>query len=115
MDGNMVQEYQILKDKATKYKKVLYCCKFTTVEAKTIYQQCYIPALVYPLMATSMDPIKIQETQDQVTALFLCNMGYSRLFPRSIAFAPTNQGGIGLHHIGYEQYIQKIIFLLKHG
>jgi len=115
MDGNMNQEYQILKDKATKYKKVLYRCKFTTAKAKTIYQQCYIPALVYPLTATSMDPTKIQETQDQVTTLFLCNMGYSRLFPRSVAFAPENIGGIGLRHIGYEQDIQKIIFLLKHG
>jgi len=59
MDSNMEQEYQILKDKAEMYKKVLYQCKFTTTEAKTIYKQCYIPALVYPLPATAMDPIKI--------------------------------------------------------
>jgi len=115
MDGNMDKEYSILKEKAAKYLQVLYRCKFTTAKAKTIYQQCYIPALVYPLPATSMDPIHIQETQDKVTALFLSKMGYSRLFPCSVAFAPSNLGGIGLHHIGYEQDIQKIIMLLKHG
>jgi len=92
MDGNMEKEYTILKEKANKFKKVVYRCKFTTAKAKTIYQQCYVPALVYPLPATSMDPDQIQATQDQVTALFLCNMGYSRLFPHSIAFVPTNLG-----------------------
>jgi len=111
----MDKEYQILKDKAEKYKQVLYRCKFTTTEAKTIYRQCYIPALSYPLPATSMDPVKIQETQNQVTALFLSNMGYSRLFPRSMAFASATIGGIGLRHFGFEQDVQKVISLLKHG
>jgi len=115
MDGNMDKEYQILKEKAAKYKQVLYRCKFTTTEAKTIYRQCYIPALSYPLPATSMDPVKIQETQNQVTALFLSNMGYSRLFPRSVAFASATIGGIGLRHFGFEQDVQKVISLLKHG
>ncbi len=115
MDGNMDKEYSILKEKANKYKQVLYRCKFTTAEAKTIYQQCYLPALTYPLLATSMEPEKIQATQDQVTALFLRNMGYSHLFPRSMAFAPANLGGLGLRHIGYEQDIQKVILILKHG
>ncbi len=115
MDGNMDQEYKLLKDKAEKYKKVLYRCKFTTAKAKTIYKQCYIPALVYPLPATSMEPTKIQEMQDHVTALFLSKMGYSRLFPRSVAFASAQIRGIGLRHIGYEQDVQKVIFILKHG
>jgi len=115
MDGNMKQEYKILADKANQYKKVLYRCNFTTSEAKTIYKQCYIPALVYPLPATAMDPIKIQATQDQVTALFLSKMGYSRLFPRRVVFAPANIGGLGFRHIGYEQDIQKIVSILKHG
>jgi len=115
MDGNMEQEYRILQEKANKFKQVLYRCKFTTTEAKTIYQQCYLPALVYPLPATSMDSKKIQSTQDQVTSLFLRNMGYSHKFPQSVVFAPVNIGGLGLRHIGYEQDIQKTLLLLKHG
>jgi len=79
-----------------------------------VYQQCYLPALVYPLPATTMDPNKIQSTQDQVTSLFLRSMGYSHRFPRSIVFAPSTIGGLGLHHIGYEQDIQKVLLLLKH-
>jgi len=42
-------------------------------------------------------------------------MGYSRLFPRSVAFASAAIGGIRLRHIGYEQDVQKIILILKHG
>ncbi len=80
-----------------------------------IYKQCYIPALVYPLPATAMDPIKIQETQDPVTALFLSKMGYSRLFPWSVVFAPAAIGGLSFRHIGYEQDVQKIISILKHS
>jgi len=107
MDGNMDQEYRILQEKANKFKQVLFRCKFTTAEAKTIYQQCYLPTVVYPLPATSMEPQKIQTSQDQVTALFLRNMGYSHHFPRSVVFAPVMIGGLGFCHIGYEQEYKK--------
>jgi len=109
MDGNMEKEYSILKEKADKYKHILYRCKFTTAEAKTIYQQCYLPALMYPLLATSMDPKKIQAMQDQVMVLLLRNMGCSHLFPCSATFTPATLGGLRL------QDIQKATLLLKHG
>jgi len=43
MDSNMDQEYMILKDKANKFKQVLYQCKFTMAK----FWKQYINNVIY--------------------------------------------------------------------
>jgi len=84
---------------------------FITSKAHTVYKQCYLPAIAYPLPATSKKPTANQGTQDTVTTVFLSCMGN---FPHSATFAPANLGSLGLCHIGYKQDVQNTLFLIKH-
>jgi len=68
----------------------------------------------YPLPATMIDPKLLYASQQPATYAFLGMMGYPRTFPRSMAYAPQDLGGLGLRHLGHEQGIQKVLQILKH-
>jgi len=79
-----------------------------------VYLQCYLPTLSYPLPATSIPPIKLYQIQSKATAAFLSRMGYPRMFPRAVAYASLQYGGLGFRHLGYEQGVQQTLQILKH-
>jgi len=103
-----------LKERNEKFIQMLVHSHFTRQETRTIYRQCYLPTVTYPLPATTMPVAHIQKSQKQVTTAFLLKMGYPQTFPRAVVFAPHSNGGIGFRHLGTEQGAQKAIQLLKH-
>jgi len=97
------------------YIKLLQQCPFLQADIQVIYKQCYLPTVSYPLPATSIPAAKPYNAQGKVTSLFLTKLGYPQSFPWAIAYANTDHGRIGLHHLGDEQGLQKILQLvLKH-
>jgi len=68
----------------------------------------------YLLPATMIDPKLLYASQQPATYAFLGAMGYARTFPRSVAYAPQELGGLGLRHLGQEQGVQKVLQVLKH-
>jgi len=113
-DGNHNKEYQMFQQRNNNYTKLLQQCPFSQADIRVIYKQCYLPTVSYPLPATSIPPAKLYKAQGKVTSLFLTKLGYPRSFPRAIAYANTDRGGIGMRHLGEEQGLQKILQLLKH-
>jgi len=89
-------------------------CPFSHREASTVYRQCYLPTVGYPLPATSMQPHRLNKIQSPATAIFLTKMGYPHTFPRAITYASPDRGGIGFLQLGNEQGLQKCLQLLKH-
>jgi len=47
-------------------------------------------------------------------SIFLAKFGYPRTHPRAIAYASTEQGGLGLRQLGHEATIQQSLQFLKH-
>jgi len=76
MNGNCNKELKILKERNEKFIQMLVHSHFTRQETRTIYQQCYLPTVTYPLPATTMSVAHIQKSQKQVTTAFLLKMGY---------------------------------------
>jgi len=103
MDGNSSQEMQIMIACTNKYCKLLNTCSFTRCEACMIYQQCFLPAIGYPLLATFMPNKQLNATQCTINSLFLSRFGYPCTMPRAVTHAPTTHGGIGMHKLSNEQ------------
>jgi len=95
MNGNWSKELKILKEQNDKFIQLLIHSHFSRTEARTIYQQCYLPTVTYPLPATNMPLAQIQKAQKKVMTAFLLKMGYPRTFPRAVVFAPVMTGGSG--------------------
>jgi len=103
----------MFKQRNTRYIKLLRECPFTHKEIRTIYKQCYIPTVSYPLPATHIPPHLLYDAQSSATTVFLTKLGYPRTFPRSVVYASTSRGGTGFRHLGYEQGVQKCMQLVK--
>jgi len=57
--------------------------------------------------------MKLQEVQSSTTTVFLMKLGYPHTFPWSMVYTSTSRGGLGFHHLGYEQGLQKCMQLIK--
>jgi len=82
-------------------------------EIRTIYKQCYLPTMSYPLPVTHIPPQQLYTAQSSATTVFLTKLGYPRMFPRSMVYAAISRGGMGFWHLGYEQGVQKCLQLVK--
>ncbi len=78
------------------------------------YKQCYLPTVGYPLLATVIPVAQLNKQQGPATTIFLTKMGYPWSFPRVVACAPKNHGGMGLWLFGTEQGLHKILQILQH-
>jgi len=97
-----------------RFVNLLQQCPFPSRNITVIYKQCYLPTISYPLPATAMPADKLCKLQSPATSIFLSKMGYPQTFPRAIVYAASEHGGIGFHHLGHEQGIQKCLQVLKH-
>jgi len=113
-DGNCAAELALFKQRNTKFINLLQQCPFPQRDIHIIYKQCYLPTVSYPLPATTMPPTKLYQLQSPATSVFLTKMGYPRTFPCAVTYAASDRGGIGFHHLGHEQGLQKCIQILKH-
>jgi len=113
-DGNYKQELLTYIKRNQTYVTLLTNCPFPQREVHVIYKQCYLPTVGYPLPATVIPPEKLNKNQRAATTVFLTKMGFPRSFPRAIAYASKDRGGIGLHLCGTDQGLHKVLQLIKH-
>jgi len=113
MNGNWTAKLKSLIDRNNKYTQLLIHNHFNRKVACTVYWQCYLPMVLYPLPATTMPPDQIQKVTKQVTTAFLLKMGYPRTFPQAVMYAPVTSGGIGFRHLGIKQGVQKVTQIIK--
>jgi len=112
-DSNYKKELDMFKQRNTRYIQLLRECPFKHHEIRTIYKQCYLPTVSYPLPATHIPPQQLYDAQSLATTVFLTKLGYPQTFPRSVVYASTSQGGTGFRHLGHEQGVQKCMQLVK--
>ena len=56
LDGGYNQQALTLKKKSEKYAKAIRACPLTRTEAIAAYFTCYLPAITYPLPASTIPP-----------------------------------------------------------
>jgi len=112
--GNLDKELQVLMQRQTKYAQFLLWTSLTPWEAQTIYKQCYLPTVIYPLPVMSMPIQKIYNTQVHITSIFLSRMGYSQNMLGSVVYAPESVGRLGFCHLGFKQGVQQVLHILWH-
>jgi len=80
-DGNCRTELNTFSKRNAQYVQLMRTCPFSRHEASTVYCQCYLPTVGYPLPATFMPPHRLHKIQSPATAIFLTKMGFPRTFP----------------------------------
>jgi len=113
-DSNCKAKLSLFQQCNTKFINLLQQCPFPHCNIHVIYKQCYLPTISYPLPATTMPPNKLYQLQSPATSVFLTKLGYPHTFPHNVTYAASNQGGIGLQHLGHKQGVQKCLQILKH-
>jgi len=58
-DGNPKAELTLFWKQTETYIQLLQQCPLTRCKVQVVYLQCYLPALSYPLPATSIHPTKL--------------------------------------------------------
>jgi len=113
-NGNYMAEMELFCQQNECFVRLLHQCPFSYSDVTGIYKQCYLPTISYPLPATSIPAQKLRKLQSPATSIFLTKMGYPCTFLRAVAYAASDCGGIGFHHLGHEQGVQKCMQLIKH-
>ena len=68
----------------------------------------------YPLSSCTFSKAQSEKIHRTATKAIIGALGVNRMFPRVIAFSPTELMGIGLHHPYTSQGIQHILMLIAH-
>jgi hypothetical protein len=77
------------------------------------HQSIYPPDVKYGLEETSIRAKLLQVAQANVNRIEL-KLGYNRLTPTSIVYAPMYYGGISLQDLTIEEGLAHVIFLVVH-
>jgi len=113
-DGNYKQELTVFRQQNARFINLLRMHPFSHQEIHTIYLQCYLPSVAYPLPASTLPSKPIHNAQKTAMSAFLTKLGYLRTFPRAITYALINCGGLGFRQLGHEAGIQQSMQFLKH-
>jgi hypothetical protein len=82
--------------------------------ARRAYSMCYIPSMLYSLVATSLREIHIDKIQQKAMMVFIRIMGFEKNFPRAVIFGPKKYGGIGLQKLSVDSNTNKIEAIMCH-
>jgi len=113
-DGNYKQELTIFRQQNARFTNLLRMHPFSHQEIQTIYLQCYLPLVAYPLPVSTLPSKHIHNAQKMEMTVFLTKLGYLRTFPRAITYALIDRGGLGFRQLGHEAGIQQSLQVLKH-
>jgi hypothetical protein len=112
--GPEKEQIKSLTEKSTKFVKQVINSQFNRRMARRAYSMCYIPSMLYSLVATSLDEKQINDIQQAATTAFIRIMGYEQCFPRAVVYGPKKFGGIGLQKLSVEGNCNKVEAIISH-
>lgn len=72
------------------------------------------PAVEYILTFSYTTKEELENAQTKATRSFLQAMGYNPNFPRTVAYATKEIGGIGMNRLYSDQGIKSVFQMMKH-
>ena len=96
------------------FVKFLASCPLTRKETWVAYSMYFVPSYTYSAFTLSLPMTHINKIQRNFMPILLTKLGFHSTFPRSIVFAPTHIGGIGITPFNVIITQRKIKFLYRH-
>jgi hypothetical protein len=112
--GTFTHHAKILKAKSDTLAHRLQMSRLSRTLSLIYYRTTFLPSIGYSLPVTSMTTAELQQSQTMMNQVILNKLGYNKNYPRSVAFAPTQEFGVGLHDIRIEQGLAQIQALLNY-
>ena len=113
-DGNSNEAIQQMKTKIKELIQAILTSRLNAQESWVAYDCVFLTAISYTLPATLITHAQLDQIQKPAVTTFLNLMGFNRHMPRPVVFGPIKFGGLGLAHLGIEQGVQKILFIIRH-
>lgn len=110
--GQMVDQCQVLTDKAQAWAENVRCGKLQRTEAWQALTTTVFKSIEYPLPATTMSLKQCETIVRPILQIGLPRSGICRNISRQVAFSSTQYKGLGLQHPYMTQGIQKLLVLL---
>ena len=102
-----------LQQKATSLTADLMRHHLTSAEADMFRTSIYRPSMAYTLPFTYLKESELSVIEKGPVKALIRKMGYNKSFPRAIAFAQRNRGGLEIPSLSAIQQQEKIFFFLK--
>lgn len=107
-------EFAQIQHKSTNFAKFLESCPLTRKEAWVAFTMYFVPSYTYRAVTLSFNMAQITKIQRIFMPMLLNRLGFHSTFPRSIVFAPTHLGGMGIVPFNVIITQRKIRFLYRH-
>jgi hypothetical protein len=87
---------------------------FSITDAKQGFVTVYTPSIKYPLATMSISKNTLKQIQKPVIHAVLYRLGFNSHMPRSVVYASTRYGGLGLLDLYSEQCLCQVQLLITH-
>jgi exonuclease III len=112
--GTQNPQFQALKKKSDTITEFLWEHRLSRKEAWTYYYACYLPAVTYPLPASSMTEQQLTTVQRKALSIIVARCGYNRNTKKEILFGPASLGGANFRDLYVEQGIGQVTLFIRH-
>jgi exonuclease III len=112
--GTQSTQAQALQKKSDTITEFLWTNRLSRMEAWTYYYACYLPAVTYPLPASSMTEKQLATVQRKALSIIVARCGYNRNTKKEILFGPASLGGANFRDLYVEQGIGQVTLFLRH-
>jgi Reverse transcriptase (RNA-dependent DNA polymerase) len=112
--GPETAQIKHLQDKSNKFIKKAIGSQINRRMAKRAFSMCYIPSMLYSLVATCLKDKQINDIQQNATTTFIRLMGFEKCFPRAVVYGPKIFGGLGLPKLSVETNCNKLETIMCH-
>jgi hypothetical protein len=103
LEGNQSQQKDVLMEKSRELGNKIAGGGVYRYEAKVAYNSNYLSSMTYPLSASYFHETELDSIQAKADRHFYPAMGYSSKFPKAVARASEEVGGVDLHGVYGEQ------------
>ncbi len=113
-NGNWEEEVKFIKHKILRFNAKLQKHFLTTYESMVAMRTWFEPSIYYASGVTRFTPDQCEQLQKLAWPAWLRALGYSSIFPKAVAHAPNEFGGIAMAHMLIMQGVKGLEMMLVH-
>lgn len=113
-NGYQKEQAQAIRKKSNEHARAISAFPINRSQAGILYRSSYVPSMKYPLPATMLTDKQCARIQRKTDSVYLAKQWYNSKFPRAVADAVENIGGLGIQKLHTEQGICQVETYVKH-
>jgi hypothetical protein len=107
-------QFRTLKKKSDQITDFLTSSQLNREEAWIYYHACYIPAVSYPLTASTLTFQQLDVNQRKAMSKLVAQCGFHWNTKKDVLYGPISLGGATFHHLYNRQGISQVTYFLNH-